>query len=253
MASPLKTVPRPVTTEPESELVGIGLPLQEEVTVEEQDTNLSLPMLGYDSLEQKRERVERMFDNVAALVSQLSPELCKENHGGYMVLSAKIEQLCLCIQARLVSLEHDVSTQEIPDVPLMVRLLRLFTDRARRIIHARAERIRKRDADAAVIRSWRELISTERVRPAKIHEEAVQHVKRLLMYDDQRYLQLPTAVQQTSAALRVEEQKNYYGERCKALREAVAALQAQAPLLDKEFYDKALQKVQESDNGPRPK
>lgn len=202
--------------------------------------------------EQRRQRIVQLIEHIAPLVASLSAELCKEDHGRFMTVAAKVEEAAIIIEANITELEATAGDGQMPARPgTLLRFIALFHNRAQQLVQAYAHLSRQRDRQLEALGRLRKQLAALRDRPVRVHQEAVDHVKRLLLYEDSRVKDLQRLLGDTSEALAIAENKNYYSDRSKALRDAVAALKEQMPRLEAEAADKALRLIQESDNGKR--
>jgi hypothetical protein len=204
------------------------------------------------TVEQRRQRVVLLIEQIAPLVASLSAELCKEDHGRFMTTAARVEEAAIIIEANLTELEAGLATGEMPARPgSLLRLMALFWERAARLVQAYASLSRQRERQLETINRLRRQLADLRERPQRIHAEAVEHVKRLILYEDSRVKDLVRLLGDTSEALVTEDRKSRHSDRAAALRRAIESLKEQMPRLEAEAADRALLRIQESDNGKK--
>ena len=115
------------------------------------------------SADQRRQRVIRLFEELAPLVSQLSDELCKEDHGRFMATAARIEERAIIIEANLTELEASLNDGDAPVRPSrLLRAMALFSERIRRLVQAYAHMSRQRERNLEVISRLRRQLDEQR-------------------------------------------------------------------------------------------
>ncbi len=205
------------------------------------------------SAEQRRQRIVRLFEELAPLAAQLSEELCKEDHGRFMTMAARIEERAIIIEANLTELEASLNNDDAPARPSrLLKVLALFSERVRRLVQAYVHISRQRERNLETISRLRNQLEDIRRRPQRLHDLAVEHVKRILLYDDERYAEIQKRIAKAADQLMAAERSNHYTH-AQELREATDSMKAQLNRLSEELSERALLQVQESDNGPRQK
>lgn len=199
--------------------------------------------------EEQRHRIVQMFSVLAPLAASLSDELCKEDHGRFMRQAARIEALCIRITAELIALEAVILAQPQPlRLGWVYRLIAIWRGQVREVSML-AGRKDDREKQLAALRQYGSMLSEIRDRPARIHAAAVEHVKRLLMYEDERYKRVEQLIWETDQELKQAKSRDYF-QKAELLKAILAGYNAKLEQMEQEWRDKALQKIQESDNCP---
>lgn len=194
-----------------------------------------------DSQESPQDSLIFLVAAMGKLTGSLSPELCKEDHGLFMLRSAKIEELAVVAETILIGWEAITEKERASIKPTRWFSFTQPKNNPAQLIDLKIETVRK----------FREQMSKLRKKPAEIHQEAVDHVKRLLLYERKDYQELQNNLAQISKQAQLEQKRDHWSELAKKLNQAGTDLKEALERIDKECADKALQQIQDSDNGSR--
>lgn len=212
----------------------------------ELDTERHVAGLPSEMPDNRRQQIVQLINGMGKLVSCMSAEACKEDHATFIQAVAKVKELATSADSLLIVWEMAIKEQQVEPRPgLLSRLAGLLFERTNKAD-------RRRELELETINRFRDQIDRLRKQPGEYYEAAIQHVKRMLLYDRADYQEAQRTIVRSSKELEQEQDRQGPSKIYYKIAESIKGLREMLARIDAECYDRALQQIQDSDNGPRP-